>query len=190
MSLDRRSILRLSAVSLAGIAAGCSDGGDGPATTEETPASGTTDSTEPTETASEQGEVVSTTETAAETSQPPTETRTPDTQTQTATPTPVGPAVEMEGVEFAPMELSVEPGTTVRWVNRDGVPHDVVADQFNSGATRWEFESARIGNGETVEYTFEETGTYEYYCSVHGAQSMCGVVLVGGASRAGSLPCE
>jgi hypothetical protein len=44
--------------------------------------------------------------------------------------------------------------------------------------------------GETTSYTFESAGVYEYYCSIHGQGRMCGVVLVGGATKPGPLPCE
>lgn len=192
MRLQRRAVLRIGAVSLVGVTAGCAnDSGDTTANETDAPA-------DTTETTTGQGGMVSETEAPTETTQPATDTpTTTETTTETETTSPATtatpeevPTVEMDNIAFSPMELSIEPGTEVRWVNRDGIPHDVVSDQFNSGATQWDFESDRISNGEEVYYTFEEPGTYEYYCSVHGASSMCGVVLVGDASRAGSLPCE
>jgi plastocyanin len=189
MPLDRRAVLRLGGLSLAGVVAGCADqGGDATETETDEPTETTGTTGNPggmvtdTETASPSGDG---TETTAETG-----TESPDETTEAGTPMPSGDVVEMDGTAFVPMELSVDPGTEVRWVNRDGVPHDVTSAQFNDGATAWAFESETLEQDEETAYTFEEAGTYEYYCSIHSRSTMCGVVLVGDADRAGSLPCE
>lgn len=101
-----------------------------------------------------------------------------------------GPTVDMSNLAFAPKVLEVDAGTTVEWTNRDAVAHDVVSAQFNDGATSWDFQSETVSSGGTTTRTFDSAGAYEYYCSFHGESSMCGVVLVGGASKAGSLPCS
>ena len=200
MRLDRRAVLRIGGVSLAGLVAGCADQG-GNTTTEADGASA--DTTEPTGAGGVQTETTQTTEPA----ELPTETDAPTTQnatespaetttgtnatetTQTATPEPDGQLVDIDSMAFAPMEVSIDPGTEVRWVNRDGIPHEVTSARFNSGATQWDFSEEAEGD-EEINYTFDDPGTYEYYCSIHGKSTMCGVVLVGDASRAGSLPCE
>ena len=198
MRLDRRAVLRIGGVSLAGVVAGCADQG-GDATTNESPA-------ETTETTNGPGEMPTET---TQTSAVPAETDTQTTQngtaspdgtstettrttetTQTATPEPEGQIVEISGMSFSPMEVSIDPGTEVRWINRDGIPHDVESAQFNGGATEWDFESGELEEDEEASYTFDQAGTYEYYCTIHGKSTMCGVVLVGDASRAGPLPCE
>ncbi|WP_136716061.1 cupredoxin domain-containing protein [Halorientalis salina] len=183
MPLDRRAILRLGSLSLAGVVAGCADqGGDATET-------GTDEPVETTEITGNPGGMVTDTETTGSPSGGGTESP-GETTPGAGPPLPSGEVVEMDGTAFAPMELSVDPVTEVRWVNRDGVPHDVTSAQFNDGATAWEFESETLEQDEETAYTFEEAGTYEYYCSIHGQSTMCGVVLVGDAERAGSLPCE
>ena len=73
---------------------------------------------------------------------------------------------------FTPAAIQVPAGTTVTWAFRDGfVPHDVVADGFNSGKPR------RKG---TFAHTFDRPGTYAYRCSVH--DGMTGRVVVTAAS--------
>lgn len=101
-----------------------------------------------------------------------------------------GSTVSMVNTAFSPVELSVEPSTTVTWENQDSVTHTVVAAQFHSTAADWTFTSDQIQAGQSTTYTFESSGLYEYYCDVHGQSSMCGAILVGDASLSASLPCE
>jgi plastocyanin len=162
--------------------AGCGgDGGDGATET----------TTEPAETETETGTA---TETATATDAAGTTTEAPTTATETATGTPTGDTgtetVTMENSSFVPMELSVDPGTTVEWENADSFGHDVKSDTFHDSATAWEFQSDTLGQGETTTYTFSEGGIYEYYCTIHGEETMCGVVLVGDVSFDETLPCE
>lgn len=98
--------------------------------------------------------------------------------------------VEMADTSFSPLRAAVEPGTTVEWVNRDPYGHDVVSGTFHAVAATWSSRSGRLGPGETVTYTFEEPGVYEYYCSIHGRTAMCGAVLVGDVTLDERLPCE
>ena len=110
---------------------------------------------------------------------------------RTATPsaTRSGTVVEMRNTSFVPLRASVEPGTTVEWVNEDGFDHDVTAEQFHDTAVDWDF-SEDLAAGESTTHTFEEAGVYEYYCTIHGKGNMCGAVLVGDVSLDQSLPCE
>lgn len=99
-------------------------------------------------------------------------------------------SVELKDTSFTPMRLSVEPGTTVTWTNRDGFTHDVQSAQFHDNAASWDFYSGELSQGATAEHTFESEGIYEYYCTIHGKSTMCGVVLVGDVSLDKRLPCE
>jgi plastocyanin len=36
--------------------------------------------------------------------------------------------IKIDNFAFAPAEITVAPGTTVRWVNRDDIPHTVVSE--------------------------------------------------------------
>ena len=38
-----------------------------------------------------------------------------------------------------------------------------------------------LNGGGTFEFTFDEAGTYPYYCTIHGASIMSGEIVVGGA---------
>lgn len=98
--------------------------------------------------------------------------------------------VEAIDTSFDPKRLSVSPGTTVEWVNRDSYGHDVTSAAFHENAAEWEMSASLSGSGGSATHTFEETGVYEYYCSIHGKGTMCGAILVGDVSLDKELPCE
>jgi len=182
---ERRQLLKLGGAALLGALAGCTSENGGDATTAETPA---TTTTTPTETVTP-AETATPTETATATATvTPTETATP---TPASTPTPLDDGeISIVSFGYEPLVAAVEPGITVTWANDSGSGHNVVSDQFNDGATAWDFTSETVSGGGTTTYTFDEAGAYEYFCSIHGAPAMCGVVLVGGAGKPGELPCE
>lgn len=98
--------------------------------------------------------------------------------------------ISMVDTSFDPVRTAVAKGATITWQNEDSYDHDVTARTITDAGTEWSFESGSIGNGETVEYTFEEAGAYEYLCTIHGVDTMCGVVLVGDPEYDATLPCE
>lgn len=101
------------------------------------------------------------------------------------------PQVSAAHEKFTPRRLRVEPGTTVTWTNNGMGTHSVQSDVFNPGvATEWSYYSADLVSGNSASYTFEDPGVYEYYCTVHGRDRMCGVVLVGDVRYGETLPCE
>lgn len=68
--------------------------------------------------------------------------------------------VAISGMRFGAPRIVVRKGGTVTWTNNDGMPHTVTA---NDGS----FGSDRLGAGGTFSRTFDEAGTYGYYCAVH-----------------------
>lgn len=73
---------------------------------------------------------------------------------------------------FAPKEVTVAPGTRVRWVNRDEVPHTVTSAQGQAKL----LASKALDTDDHYEATFAEEGDYSYFCAVH--PFMTGVVHV------------
>lgn len=98
--------------------------------------------------------------------------------------------VEAVDTAFDPVRLSVAPGTTVEWVNKDSFGHDVTSATFHDVATDWDMSAPLSGSGGTASHTFSDAGVYEYYCTIHGTDTMCGAVLVGDVSLDQDLPCE
>lgn len=112
-----------------------------------------------------------------------------DDQTTTTVPGPQNLVVASSST-FDPIRLSVEPGTEVTWQNEDSYTHTVDSDQFHEKAADWTKDARMSANGGQTKHTFDEEGVYEYYCTIHGKEKMCGAVLVGDVSLDESLPCE
>ena len=85
--------------------------------------------------------------------------------------------VLMRDIEFKPRNLTIDPGDTVRWENEDTEPHNAIGED-NS------FETPVIDQGETSEHTFQRSGEYPYFCSIH--QGMDGTITVRGSGSGGS----
>jgi 3',5'-cyclic-AMP phosphodiesterase len=71
-----------------------------------------------------------------------------------------GTEVHVENFSFAPQSLAIPVGTTVTWINRDDVPHNVVS-------TEQRFKSPVLDTDERFSHRFDERGTYNYFCSIH-----------------------
>ena len=82
------------------------------------------------------------------------------------------PATEItaSGSSFTPADVTVEPGTTVRWIKGSN-PHTVTP----SGHNEWT-EVTLDQTGETFEHTFDNVGTFNYLCEIH--DGMTGVIRV------------
>jgi plastocyanin len=89
--------------------------------------------------------------------------------TATAQEQPDTKSIYIDNFSFGPMDLTVQVGTRVTWINRDDVPHTVASiDQ--------KFKSKALDTGEEFSFTFEKPGSYEYFCSVH--PKMTGKIVV------------
>jgi plastocyanin len=74
--------------------------------------------------------------------------------------------------ELAFTDVEIVAGGTVTWVNETSLPHTLTSA---SGPT--EFDEPLDG-GATVTLTFDQPGTYEYFCSIH--PTMAGTIVVVG----------
>lgn len=84
--------------------------------------------------------------------------------------------VEGSNFKFAPAVLSVNKGDTVKITfNNTGGMHDFVIDEFNAKT-----KVIQSGATETITFTADKTGTFQYYCSVgnHKAMGMVGTLTV------------
>lgn len=71
-----------------------------------------------------------------------------------------GPVVYLDGNAFVRQEITVPVGTNVTWVNNDSVTHTVTFETFA-------FDETLDEPGESVAWTFEEAGTFDYRCKPH-----------------------
>ena len=67
--------------------------------------------------------------------------------------------ITIENFEFSGAETATV-GDTVTITNEDAVGHTWTA-------VDGEFDSGTIATGETFEFTFEEAGELDYFCSIH-----------------------
>jgi plastocyanin len=69
-------------------------------------------------------------------------------------------AIKIDNFSFTPATVTIPAGTTVRWTNRDDIPHTIVSDDKM-------FKSKALDTDEQFTYTFTKPGTYSYFCGLH-----------------------
>jgi 3',5'-cyclic-AMP phosphodiesterase len=78
--------------------------------------------------------------------------------------------VAVDNFSFTPATTSVPIGSTIRWTNRDDVPHNIVS-------TEQKFKSPVLDTDEQFSHRFDAPGSYKYFCSIH--PTMTGRIVVG-----------
>ena len=79
---------------------------------------------------------------------------------------------------FDPPKVSIKAGDTVKWVNNKLAPHNVVFDSSVKDAEKYNHKALAFAPGESFEVTFDEAGTYPYYCEPHRGAGMAGTIVV------------
>jgi len=69
--------------------------------------------------------------------------------------------VEIKDFAFNPATITIKKGTTVTWTNQDSAPHTVTSESGN------ELDSPTLSKGQSYSHTFNEVGTFSYYCTIH-----------------------
>jgi plastocyanin len=84
------------------------------------------------------------------------------------------PTVSVQEYLFDPAQAEILGGDMLTW-NLDGAEqHTITADDGS-------FDSGILNPADTFDFTFDVSGTYPYYCQIHGAPGgvgMAGMVLV------------
>ncbi len=77
--------------------------------------------------------------------------------------------ISIDNFTFTPAEVTISPGTTVTWTNKDDVPHTATSNTkvFSSGA---------LDTDQKYSFEFKTPGTYPYFCAVH--PHMTGKIIV------------
>jgi len=102
-------------------------------------------------------------------------------------------SVDIPGYYYSPATIRIHVGDTVRWFNDSDDRHTVTsssssAESFNS-STNCRRNGGLLGNdcikpGRSYSHTFDQLGTFTYYCKRHGRDApfpncnMCGRVAV------------
>ncbi|HVF53364.1 MAG TPA: plastocyanin/azurin family copper-binding protein [Actinomycetota bacterium] len=99
-----------------------------------------------------------------------------------------GEAVDVVNISFATDPIEIDAGTEVIWTNRDeGVHHTVTSGtpgdkgvpglgEEKEASPDGLFDGDLPDAGASFGFTFDDPGTYAYYCTVHS--SMTGKVIV------------
>ena len=77
--------------------------------------------------------------------------------------------VKIDNFTFSPNVVTVPVGSTIRWINKDDIPHNVVTEDKT-------IKSKVMDTDEQFSYTFTKPGTYPYFCSIH--PKMTGKIVV------------
>lgn len=76
-------------------------------------------------------------------------------------------AINIENFAFNPSVITIKKDSTITWTNNDTVPHAIKSADFNSET---------LTKGQSFSFTFNQTGTFNYICSIHPA--MTGQIIV------------
>ena len=91
--------------------------------------------------------------------------------------------VEMKLIAFRPDSLTISPGETITWRQSDAGAHTVTSGTVRQeggsaiAAPDGRFDSGEIATGGTYRQSFDEAGTYPYFCALHPA-TMRGQITV------------
>ncbi len=75
------------------------------------------------------------------------------------------PGCEITDECYVPSSLAVQSGDSVTWINDDSAFHSVTSGTYDTPLEL--FDSGYMDPFETFSYTFDDPGTYEYYCTLH-----------------------
>ncbi len=76
------------------------------------------------------------------------------------------PGCEETNECYLPYLITINVGETVQWNNSDSAAHTVTSGDLSDGADGI-FDSGLFISGGTFEFTFDDAGTYDYFCVVH-----------------------
>ena len=119
---------------------------------------------------------------------------TPEAPAPVVAASPPSPIVASDVENFTLEELVVAVGTEVTWTNQDAARHTTTSGSRGTSTGIW--DSTVLSQGASFAFTFNEVGTFNYFCRIH-PQSMNSTVTVvpieeamseGSASSGGGEP--
>ena len=75
------------------------------------------------------------------------------------------PGCETDDRCYVPSLIIIEKGKQVTWVNEDSAFHSITSGYY--GAPTDLFDSGHLDPFESYTLTFDEAGTYDYFCTLH-----------------------
>jgi plastocyanin len=83
-----------------------------------------------------------------------------DAEGEAADPASMRTAIDIADFEFDPETVTVATGSELTWTNSDEAPHTVTADDES-------LDTGDLDRGDAGSVTFDEPGTFSYYCRFH-----------------------
>ena len=77
-------------------------------------------------------------------------------------------------LQFDPPTVTIKAGDSVEWVNNKMAPHNIVFEDKSISGER----ALMMTPGQSHAETFDNPGTYSYYCEPHRGAGMVGKVIV------------
>jgi plastocyanin len=87
-----------------------------------------------------------------------------------------GNTVSVKDDFFDPANMTVTSGTTVTWTFQGNNQHTVTSGNPNDANAGSLFDNGPMSSG-SVQVSFNQTGTFNYFCRIHGA-AMTGTITV------------
>lgn len=75
-------------------------------------------------------------------------------------------SIPHNGKYLDPEVLTIEKGTTIRWINDDNAAHTITSGTPKGGPDG-DFDSSLFMSNEKFEHVFEKTGMFDYFCMMH-----------------------
>ena len=75
------------------------------------------------------------------------------------------PGCEKNDRCYIPSLIVIEKGKQVTWVNEDSAFHSITSGYYDTPTDL--FDSGHLDPFESYTLTFDETGTYDYFCTLH-----------------------
>ena len=76
------------------------------------------------------------------------------------------PGCEETNECYVPSSITINSGDIVEWTNSDTAAHTVTGGSPADGPSGV-FDSSLVLGGTTYAFTFDDTGSYDYFCMVH-----------------------
>jgi plastocyanin len=77
---------------------------------------------------------------------------------------------------FSNGNLTINEGDTVTWTNNGNTTHTVTSGNESNPGTI--FDSGNLGSGQSFSFRFADSGTFTYFCRIHGSSAMSGTITV------------
>ena len=76
------------------------------------------------------------------------------------------PGCEESNACYSPADISINAGDTVEWINVDTAAHTVTGGCPADGPSGV-FDSSLVMASANYAFTFDDAGSYDYFCMVH-----------------------